>query len=94
MKRFATTGDLARDIRCQLYRVTYAIQVLGIGEDARAGTYRLYAHDRLPAIRAQLRAFLSSRADDVGQSKIHDAVQDGDHMGPSQSEGLGSEASE
>lgn len=48
--RYFTTGEIARHAGVPLHRVTYAIQRLGIVEDARAGTYRLFRADRLKTI--------------------------------------------
>ena len=44
---FVTTGDIARKIGCPLSRVTYAIRVLVIQEDGRAGHIRPYASYRI-----------------------------------------------
>ena len=48
--RFVTTGDIARELGRPLRTVTYANQRLGILEDSRAGTYRLFHRDRLPEL--------------------------------------------
>ncbi len=50
MAEYVTTGDIARTLGCPLHRVTYALQRLGIAEDGRAGTYRLFRYERLPEI--------------------------------------------
>ncbi len=50
MSEYITSGDIARQLGCPLHRVTYALQRLGIVEDSRAGTYRLFRRERLPEI--------------------------------------------
>ncbi|MBU0718532.1 MAG: hypothetical protein KJ749_09815 [Planctomycetes bacterium] len=64
MSEYVTTGDIARIAGCPLHRVTYAVQRLGIVEDSRAGTYRLFRRDRLAHILAELAKRASEHRDD------------------------------
>ena len=52
MSEYVTTGDIARESGRPLSQITYALQRLGIVEDGRAGTYRLFRRERLPDLLA------------------------------------------
>ena len=69
MGTFVTTGDIARKLGCPLHRVCYAVQRLGIAEDARAGTYRLYRCERLGAILRQIMSLKASERPDHNEAK-------------------------
>jgi len=69
MSDYVTTGDIARKLGRPLSRVTYAIQRLGIVEDARAGTYRLFRVDRLESIIEQVRTVGNGGSTPAGARK-------------------------
>jgi hypothetical protein len=53
---YLTTGDIARIADIPLHKVTYAIQVMQIPEDTRAGNFRLFRRERLQELLGSLAA--------------------------------------
>ena len=64
MTQFVTTGDIARELRWPLHRVTYAVQRLGIDADARVGTYRLFRRERLKDILTMVQTLSTRKGPD------------------------------